>query len=125
MGVTLRIVDDPTPRTSEDLEHWFSRTGDEAASKQRTLRWRARIARLAAAVAGEFVDHGAVWLGLVLLARGCYLVTPAAGWIVPGAILVWFAIPQRPRFLIPKPPQTIILPPERNARDSGTPGSRA
>ena len=70
--------------------------------------WRQHLQRLATWCSSNIdVDDILVAVGLALLARGCWLVTPAAGWIVPGAILLWWALPQRPRFLAPKPPSII------------------
>ena len=67
-------------------------------------RWRMVWAIVKKSVAiGDIL----VVTGLLLLARGCYLLAPAAGWIVPGAILLWYALPERPRFMALKPPQMI------------------
>lgn len=61
-----------------------------------------RLSRaLAAAISAREI---LLTLGLALVGRGCYLLHPAAGWGVPGAIIIWWALPQRPRFLEPKPP---------------------
>jgi len=69
------------------------------------LVWVRRRTAVAAAAVRASVDVGDVTLviGLVLLGRGCWLLHPAAGCIVPGAILVWWALPQRPAFVEPSP----------------------
>lgn len=53
-------------------------------------RW---FSEIAAPVVAANVRELVFALGLVLLAAGAALVYPPAGLIVPGAILVWLAIP--------------------------------
>lgn len=77
------------------------------ASAWSVLSWL----RAAVAVADIIVAAG-----LIMVGRGCYLVQPALGWIVPGAILLWYALPTRPRFMDAAPPTVIYQEPTMAAR---------
>jgi hypothetical protein len=66
-------------------------------------RWLASKLVLVRVLAGVDSADVLVAIGIVLVARGCYLLAPAAGWLVPGIIVLWYALPQRPRFLSPPP----------------------
>ena len=55
--------------------------------------------------AGETIELGDVLtcLGLILLGVGLWRVSPAAGLAVPGAVLIWYALPTRPPFVSARP----------------------
>lgn len=42
-------------------------------------------------------------VGVLLLARGLWLAWAPAGYIAPGAIVLWIALPTRARFIVPRP----------------------
>lgn len=84
--------------------------------------WRTRLTAIQQGIGPREV---LVTLGLLLLGRGCYLLSPAAGYGVPGLILLWWALPQRPRFLEPKPPTVNIVQPPADGYRPGVPNGRA
>lgn len=57
---------------------------------------RARALTLAKAIGIDTAVHA---VGLGLLAYGAFLVYPPAGFIVPGACIVWWTLPARPPFV--------------------------
>lgn len=65
--------------------------------------------RSAAIVAAVFGPHGIgrdealITVGLLLLARGLWLAWPPAAYMVPGAIILWIALPSRTVFLVRSP----------------------
>lgn len=59
-----------------------------------------------------------VLAGLLLLGRGCWMLHPAAGLIAPAVVLLWWALPQRPRFVQPRPPDVRVVTPEDFMREA-------
>jgi hypothetical protein len=59
------------------------------------------LRRALAATRGEFDAQTVVLLGgLGLVGYGAWLLLPAAGFIAPGAVLVWWTLPTRPPFVV-------------------------
>jgi len=71
----------------------------EANERLYGLRAAAAVARWVRQEVG--LQELLVLTGLVLLGAGLWQVSPAAGLAVPGAVLVWAALPQRPPFVTP------------------------
>jgi len=65
--------------------------------------------RSAAVMAALFGPNGLerdellIVVGLALLARGFWLAWPPAAYIVPGALILWMALPSRSAFIVRKP----------------------
>jgi hypothetical protein len=55
-------------------------------------------------------------IGLGLCSVGAARIHPAAGWLLPGAILVWIAMPSRPS-LIRRPPSAPTRRDDAEPRD--------
>lgn len=65
--------------------------------RQLVRRSTALISRALLVAAKEIGADGALLsTGLSLLGYGAYLIYPPAGFIVPGLVLVWIAVPTRP-----------------------------
>lgn len=60
-------------------------------------RLRPALRRLLAAIGGSIgVDDVLLVIGVALLAYGAGLIYQPAGYLVPGAVLVWIALPPKP-----------------------------
>lgn len=55
------------------------------------------------AIAPETKDEALLYAAIGLLSYGGWLVWPPAGWLVPGAILLWLALPKREGFIHREP----------------------
>jgi hypothetical protein len=58
--------------------------------------------RLKAVLAAIDVSDALVLGGLVLLARGLWMVAPWSAYVAIGAVLIWYALPARPPFIAKK-----------------------
>ena len=72
---------------------------------RRRLRKLVAIGGLSLAWVIDTIELGDVLtvLGLVLLGVGLWRVSPAAGLAVPGAVLLFYALPSRPPFILQRP----------------------
>lgn len=106
----LDAVREPEPWNPPD-------TGPAPVPPPPTPAQRARAAALAASRLVD-VQDAQVLTGLALTGYGCYLLHPAAGFIVPGAVLLWWALPTRPRFVEPRPPDVRVVMPDSYQKES-------
>lgn len=123
---------DPTDAAQPPREPdpWFAsklEPLEPVVPSSRFASWRGRM--LAWLGARLSVSDCLVALGLALVGRGCYLLHPAAGYAVPGVVLLWYALPQRPRFMEPAGPKVVNItqPVEASWRQQqqGAPHGRA
>lgn len=70
------------------------------------LRLRRSLAAVASAIAGE-IGRDEIYLasGLALIAAGCWLTWQPGAFLVPGATLVWIALPSRTAFIARPEPE--------------------
>jgi hypothetical protein len=77
------------------LFEWFK---VHLPARARSIR-RSVVEGVAAAAAAVGADTAVHAVGLALLGYGAFLVYPPAGFMVPGACLVWWTLPSRPPFV--------------------------
>ncbi len=110
-------------RAQTEPQPWFSNgepiaspVAEPKATTSQSPWWRTAFG----AVAVQFdIRDVLVTVSLASIGYGCHLLSPAAGWIIPGVILLWIALPQRPRFLEPKPPTIVTIDPTKGGGSRG------
>jgi hypothetical protein len=64
------------------------------------LRTRSvRVLERMAITAGRLADEIQVLVGLALIAAGCWMAWRPGAFLIPGAVLVWMAMPSRSAFI--------------------------